>query len=548
MGDKDRELKKKNRCCSMYHHFERFVQPGMLGFYRSASVVSIILHEKEHKVFHNLYTLVTMQEFPGRKIDVLRHGTSKTLHLDKKRSVMILFQDVTIDTAKSLYRSVSETGIWQPPGSSSRLMVEELRVLPPLFVPIYPKPPFHHGLKNPDRGCHYLLELFAEKKRLASTLTEREKRKIAHWVMQTVPIDLQLLSDRWGNIVFQFPVTLFTVQSRGDGRGTHLHVHLSWHPKIASRPPELNVEASVNHDGLILGYGASEGTKSDHEIGVGSMSGQITMRIKRKMDNFLLFEKTNSLMHQIVLDLHLSFQEEREVIVPAKNKDDPEEHYRVRLEHVQKPGVIGKKQEWKEWVGKRQHQESVKQLEERKFFVQYFSINQKEERKRAIADLRNLIETYGGNGVYLWDPYCDGIDILNTLFACRVYGAPLKVITSFPKKVKKSMCDGLHSKDHSLQHWKEHFAEQLKKGGNFLGVNLEVRFQYGNKGWPFHDRFLLFPGEPPHVWSLGTSINSIGTSHSILLKVEHAQPVIDAFDDLWEKLEGNVVWPLKNGI
>lgn len=70
------------------------------------------------------------------------------------------------------------------------LMVEELRALSPLFVPLYPSPPIHHGLKNPERGCHYLLELFAEKKRLASTLTERERRKIEEWIMQSVPIDL----------------------------------------------------------------------------------------------------------------------------------------------------------------------------------------------------------------------------------------------------------------------------------------------------------------------------------------------------------------------
>lgn len=140
----------------------------------------------------------------------------------------------------------------------------------------------------------------------------------------------------------------------------------------------------------------------------------------------------------------------------------------------------------------------------------------------------------------MWDPYCSATDILNTVFFCPFIGVPLKVIMAYRK--------GANHDNESVQQWKQSFVEQLKNGSDFKGINLEVRYQYGNNGWAFHDRFLLFPGEPPHVWSLGTSINRLGTSHSILLKVEHAQPVVDAFDDLWEKLEGHVIWPPKTGI
>jgi len=46
------------------------------------------------------------------------------------------------------------------------------------------------------------------------------------------------------------------------------------------------------------------------------------------------------------------------------------------------------------------------------------------------------------------------------------------------------------------------------------------------------------------AWSLGTSVNSVGTAHHILQKVDNAQLVVDAFTDLWELLGGQdyLVW------
>ena len=70
-------------------------------------------------------------------------------------------------------------------------------------------------------------------------------------------------------------------------------------------------------------------------------------------------------------------------------------------------------------------------------------------------------------------------------------------------------------------------------------LNLEFRIQHTNFGWAFHDRFLIFPSgemKRPQVYSLGTSINSYGDNHHILQEVSHPQPVVDAFNELWDEL------------
>lgn len=78
-------------------------------------------------------------------------------------------------------------------------------------------------------------------------------------------------------------------------------------------------------------------------------------------------------------------------------------------------------------------------------------------------------------------------------------------------------------------------------------LNLEFRIQHTNFGWSFHDRFLIFPSgdlKRPQVFSLGTSINSYGVNHHILQEVSHPQPIVDAFNELWNELQHSdcLVW------
>ena len=70
-------------------------------------------------------------------------------------------------------------------------------------------------------------------------------------------------------------------------------------------------------------------------------------------------------------------------------------------------------------------------------------------------------------------------------------------------------------------------------------LKLEFRTCRKNKGWGFHDRFLIFPakGDRPSVWSLGTSVNGLGKSHHVLQKVGNGRLIQDAFQALWDELD-----------
>lgn len=180
-----------------------------------------------------------------------------------------------------------------------------------------------------------------------------------------------------------------------------------------------------------------------------------------------------------------------------------------------------------------------RQLEKSLSFKQY-----RTGQSSGIEDLRRLIRDKDKNGVFLWDPFLTPNDILNTLFFSPSGGVPLKAIGSINKTVK----DVYTNKGINVEKIIEEYKKSLDNpnhNNNFL--NLEFRVQHTNYGWGFHDRFLIFPGslsDRPIVYSLGTSVNSFGKSHHILQEVSHPQPVIDAFNELWEKLNNPncIVW------
>ena len=68
----------------------------------------------------------------------------------------------------------------------------------------------------------------------------------------------------------------------------------------------------------------------------------------------------------------------------------------------------------------------------------------------------------------------------------------------------------------------------------------------------FHDRFIIFPrnqDNPARAWSLGTSVNSLGTNHHIIQEVEDGQIIADVFEEMWNQSivnEENIIWESKN--
>jgi hypothetical protein len=178
-------------------------------------------------------------------------------------------------------------------------------------------------------------------------------------------------------------------------------------------------------------------------------------------------------------------------------------------------------------------------LREELAFIQYFKL----DRIKALKDIRTIINRFGEDGVYLWDPYLVADDIKETLFYCSFGGAPLKAIGSYNSDKNSTV---FHSADYSDFAAKNRAQLGPNPTDNHLQINLEFRVQHSTHGWSFHDRFLIFPTKIGRVkaWSLGTSVNSLGKSHHILQEVSNPRHVLDAFHALWAELDCNdcIIW------
>ncbi|HMQ70594.1 MAG TPA: VPA1262 family N-terminal domain-containing protein [Ignavibacteria bacterium] len=219
---------------------------------------------------------------------------------------------------------------------------------------------------------------------------------------------------------------------------------------------------------------------------------------------------------------------------------------------------------FRDWEGFRNHETSKEKERKEVIFKTYFfeSNNRQQSHLSAIQDLRNLINRHGRFGVYLVDPFVDFMDILNTLYFCEWGNVPMKIIggTNGVDKLKKQykktnifykITNYLNTKFKSLnipmrnclEEWKEDQKENLNKLSNNFRINLEFRIPYKINSHLLHDRFIIFPYSYEYkrarVWSIGTSLNSVGKNFHVITELNNGEIILDQFLDLWGRMDNN---------
>ena len=164
-------------------------------------------------------------------------------------------------------------------------------------------------------------------------------------------------------------------------------------------------------------------------------------------------------------------------------------------------------------------------------------------RQEALDFLRELIEKYGKNGIYLWDPYLNAKDLLETVFFSPYANSPIKALTGLK----------ITPQENKTSSYKADLANEINQAIRQAGwLNLTFVNADRSEVGEFHDRFIIFPQEryeSVKAWSLGTSVNSLGKSHHIIQEVEDGQIIADVFEEMWEQSindENNIIWKSAN--
>jgi hypothetical protein len=347
------------------------------------------------------------------------------------------------------------------------------------------------------------------------------------------------MRDRIGNVIIQFPINILDVQSKALPDWNGVTLEFAWDKRLPNLP-DCFIEVYSTFDNNYMGASIVNYNKLDRQqVIIGNFDQLNHIKIWRKEPNFILLISDEYYNRGLHLNMGIVNHEPRLFEINGKKIE-------VQITSYDRNKGRWGKQEYNTYIINRLYDAEKEKLEKSLEFKQYGK--GKNQREEAINDLRKLIRTHDKNGVYLWDPYLRPEDIIVTLYFSETAGVPLKAIGAINNNVKNFYKEkGIPIVD-IINKCRAIFENP---NHNNFGLNLEFRCQYENCGWSFHDRFLMFPGDEDSrakVYSLGTSINSLGKSHHIIQLVSHPQRVIDAFNELWNQLDKSecIVWKSTN--
>lgn len=494
------------------------INPGIIGFHTHVEVTEIVAFKNGQPAPLNVFTIIVAEDRGKEPCQIPDFINSERIELKSLKgwSFGIMQYVKPIDELLGALQSIHNGEGWRLSGQL--LTCGNLVVSPPKFVPpdsISPVP-LNHVLKNNFWNGSHIFEWSDQLKSSLSPLFSdpRLLQTLSIKIQEHVPIAISALSDRVGNFIVQLPVTLIMSEFQQKHETQDFYVKLAWHPIAVPRP--IRATCEVIYDNMTVGYVSKtlQGQETILEMPYGQGTHQGTIWDD---ENQIVLASTgpSAFINTIPIDFSLTDPEPR---IFSVTENGAKKESRITLRKPSTKMLIGQANS-DGWINKRMYQEQADKLSRDRIFIQYNAKTGEgnSERRKALEDLRYLINKHGQEGVWLWDPYLTTTDILETLFHCIYANADLRALTG--SEVKQELG-----------------FDQIQS--NWQGLNFEFRVSKGPDGWNFHDRFLIFPKTDTGAlaWSLGTSVNSVGTSHHIVQKVGDGQLIMDAFLGLWERL------------
>ncbi|MAC94583.1 MAG: hypothetical protein CMC96_03680 [Flavobacteriales bacterium] len=515
--------------------FKTLSASGNIAFYNSCEVTEIFLYRKSDKAIFNFFTLAVFEEKAYNGLNKIFLGDRISVNDDFSIGIQRYWLSVT--EAEIRFDILKNQNKWSA-NSTIYSQFPQLKYLPKQYIPSVEGNRINHILKNNYHNGSYSIEFFDESKSNFEFLLKIEAlskfNDICEKIKMQVPIDLSVVRDRIGNFIFQFPVNIIEAHSKALSTWDGVDMSFSWHNSI-SLPPDCLLQVESTLDKNYMGSVIEEYNQTPtQKIIIGNLDQINHIKVWRKEPSLILTTFSGSYIREFISTIGIVSPEPRLFEVEG-------EMQKVDISSSDKRTRGKTDASYTTYINNNLYDAEKKQLEKRLAFKQYKNFIS----DVALDDIRKLIGEKDKNGVYLWDPYLSSLDILKTLYYSKTANVKIRAIGAFNKDVRRIY--ETENEDENPVEFLEKLKEYINKNKcilenpnhNNYGLNLEFRIQHSSFGWAFHDRFLIFPSSKlrrSQVYSLGTSINSYGNNHHILQEVSHPQPVVDAFNELWEKL------------
>ncbi|WLI46893.1 VPA1262 family N-terminal domain-containing protein [Pseudomonas beijingensis] len=513
---------------------QKLIAPGVLGLHNSFEVTEIFgLIKGKPPV--NLLTVIVAEQKSSLTDDSESYLTNSLLKIKtlKHWSFGVKRYTKSAETLIEALVTLDTSGVWK--GSSKELKTGNLTAKPPEFAPSDSAQEIiiNNILKNNYWNGSYFFEWADSEKNSLSEFFEAPQslQELSEELKAALPINLAKISDRLGNIIIQLPVTAVVSSFSGPADRSEFNVDVEWLEGITPRP--LRLVLYRKYDKLDAVFRSFEIKSTSTTISTPDGPGDYSAYLWDD-ENEVLISSTGAMnfINNIDLGIHIIESEPRTFI---RHTGDDIITKKVSLITLQTSRIGNKPNPNEEWASKRMYTEEIRRLKDQRRFVQYKPLPGQEtaERDRALSDVRWLINTHGKEAAWLWDPFLDMNDVLDTLFHSTFSYVDLRAISA-GKEPPVCSCT-TPGPDTFVQSQK---LILQSANCNKRGLRFEFRARVNSSGWRFHDRFLIFPNKNHGAlaWSLGTSVNSLGKQHHILQRVDDGQLIMDAFLELWHTL------------
>lgn len=508
---------------SVQEQINTWVTPGVLGFYQSCEMTVCGLLDHSGNV-HNLFTHIVFETREQAECPPRAYLTQRNERFGDGVRLLVEQSHISVANAALLCNQL-EPNCKELELESGSLMLSGLTPIPAVFVPRDStlSIPLNRLLKNSYCGGSMVAEWFGDAGDIHKLLSEKELRRAALRIRELLPIDLFTLSDRIGNIIFQFPSQVAFCELSGSEHSTEITAHFD------DRVQNINqyiLSIMTDHDHTLVGYRIGQPQQRDLVATVETTGGPYVITLTDIRHGIPVLHQTTSMMR--MFDGILTVKGNEDSVRTITLQDQQED--RIKINSSERISAGRPEHPWKAAATQRRYQKRMDELMRSQEFIRYGKGSNVGDRQRALNDLRALMNVGPDTRVCLWDPYLSAEDLLETWYYTDAFGLELRAITSneIPKKMNMT-----------FECWRDKQREILRSGSNQFGINLLWRAQHDMFGFSFHDRFLiqLPPDEEPRVWSLGISVNGLGKSHHILQLVSNPGYIVDAFEELWNALD-----------
>lgn len=534
---------------------------GTVGFYSHCEVIQIILFDKKKNEYWNYFTHVSFSKdiTTASKREWL---TDRPKAINKFMQVMISKQIISVTDFIPVLDNAIEKQKWILGNDCAKL--DEVFVVKPQFVPETDPTgsiisentlvPLELSLYGSNfMGNYYVFELFSAKKYLTSILLDKDKKKIQKEIQKAhIQYDLYSLSDRIGNILCKLPVEAITHHptklspERGiAGQFTRSELNkkdVNCYLNIVSINDHMLIENKVipfvlNDDNPMFEYEIEPNryknmiTVVDQETGIFYYSAEHDYSFGS--DYYATITPPNYLIQS---------PSDRILIIDGTIQ-------KCKLTGVSGIGEISIQKEIYE-TELRQKMWKDKQVRESRFF----NVFDNGDADKAVETIKSIINDksllWDLKEIWIMDPYLSAKDILKTVVYCCKEGVIIKCLTDIGtiNGNRETRVEVDQGQDRFVE-TKEIYAQCLKDAlPEDTDIKLEYRTVRGNCGKPFHDRYLILKYEVNkcRAWSLGISVNALGTSHHIIQIVESPSAVADIVDEIWRGTENEECMIYKN--